>query len=66
MVMPVEIDTVPLLRRKKRSVSDMDVAEGDTSNDVDPRLLTALEAQELVDNLETFLRELGFRSVGSW
>lgn len=63
--MPVEIDTVPLLRRKKRSVSDMDVAEGDAGNDVDPRLLTALEAQELVDNLETFLRELGFRSVGS-
>ena len=66
MVMPVEIDTVPLLRRKKRSVSDMDVVAGDAGNDVDPRLLTALEAQELVDNLETFLRELGFRSVGSW
>ena len=62
--MPVEIDTVPLLRRKKRSVSDMDVVAGDAGNDVDPRLLTALEAQELVDNLETFLRELGFRSVG--
>ena len=42
----------------------MDVAEGDAGNDVDPRLLTALEAQELVDNLETFLKELGFRSVG--
>ena len=36
----------------------------DAGNDVDPGLLTALEAQELVDNLETFLRELGFRSVG--
>ena len=41
----------------------MDVMAGDAGNDVDPRLLTALEAQELVDNLETFLRELGFRSV---
>ena len=39
----------------------MDVAEGDAGNDVDPRLLTALEAQELVDNLETFLTEIGFR-----
>ena len=41
----------------------MDVMGDDAGNDVDPRLLTALEAQELVDNLETFLRELGFRSV---
>ena len=47
-------------RRKKRSVGDMDVAD-DAVNDVDTRLLTALEAQELVDNLETFLTELGFR-----
>ena len=39
----------------------MDVMGDDTGNDVDPRLLTALEAQELVDNLETFLGELGFR-----
>ena len=41
----------------------MDVMGDDAGNDVDPGLLTALEAQELVDNLETFLGELGFRSV---
>ena len=41
----------------------MDVMGDDAGNDVDPGLLTALEAQELVDNLETFLRELGFRLV---
>ena len=66
MLMPLEIETVLTchfsFRRKKRSVRDMDVAD-DGVNDVDTRLLTALEAQELVDNLETFLTELGFRLV---
>ena len=51
------------LRRKKRSVSDMDTATPDTGNDVDPGLLTALEAEDLIGNLETFLMQLGFRSV---
>ena len=64
MLMPLEIEMVLTchlsFRRKKRSVGDMDVAD-DAVNDVDTRLLTALEAQELVDNLETFLTELGFR-----
>ena len=65
MLMPLEIETVLTchfsFRRKKRSVRDMDVTVDDGVNDVDTRLLTALEAQELVDNLETFLTELGFR-----
>ena len=65
MLMPLEIETVLTchfsFRRKKRSVRDMDVMADDGVNDVDTRLLTALEAQELVDNLETFLTELGFR-----
>ena len=51
------------LRRKKRSVSDMDTATTHTGNDVDPGLLTALEAEDLIGNLETFLIQLGFRSV---
>ena len=65
MLMPLEIETVLTchfsFRRKKRSVRDMDVMADDGVNDVATRLLTALEAQELVDNLETFLTELGFR-----
>ena len=41
----------------------MDTATPDTGNDVDPGLLTALEAEDLIGNLETFLMQLGFRSV---
>ena len=41
----------------------MDTATPDTGNDVDPGLLTALEAEDLIGNLETFLIQLGFRSV---